>query len=375
TELTKETFTGKELDEETGMYYFGARYYDAALGRWSVTDPAGQFHSPYAYANNPVSYVDPNGEFAFLVPILVAAAIGAGTSAAVYSTTAGVTGNWNLKDFGKATAFGAVSGAISGGIGSAFAGSALGQTASFGVLSNSASTTLSNVVFGNNITAGTLVGSVVGGVIGGQLPKFSGAEGGILANVSSEIAHSSIKGALTGSVSGGLAAAVDGRNVLSGFAQGAYQGAVGGIGISTASILAFGASYRPEIVEDYDFGKNRPIYRRGTFLTKAFFRGGGITLGRTLVTNRFTEKDIQKAIANNPYANPDGVRNAYIQANEELILHETVHHYQIRGLGLGRFYSQSVGSYLKHGFRASYNKPMTLEWRADYFSKFLYGLR
>jgi len=62
-EPTKETFTGKELDEETGRYYFGARYYDAALGRWSVTDPAGQFASPYAYAGNPVSYTDPDGEF------------------------------------------------------------------------------------------------------------------------------------------------------------------------------------------------------------------------------------------------------------------------------------------------------------------------
>jgi len=62
-EPTKETFTGKELDEETGRYYFGARYYDAALGRWPVVDPQGQFASPYAYANNPLSYTDPDGEF------------------------------------------------------------------------------------------------------------------------------------------------------------------------------------------------------------------------------------------------------------------------------------------------------------------------
>jgi len=66
-EPTKETFTGKERDAETGRYYFGARYYDAALGRWSVTDPAGQFASPYVYANNPLSYTDPDGEFVGLV--------------------------------------------------------------------------------------------------------------------------------------------------------------------------------------------------------------------------------------------------------------------------------------------------------------------
>src|SRR5690554_6446961 len=73
TETTKETFTGKELDEETGLYYFGARYYAAALGRWSVVDPAGQFHTPYAYANNPVSYVDPDGEFALFAAIALGA--------------------------------------------------------------------------------------------------------------------------------------------------------------------------------------------------------------------------------------------------------------------------------------------------------------
>ena len=33
-------FTGKELDEETGLYYFGARYYDPVRARWASADPA-----------------------------------------------------------------------------------------------------------------------------------------------------------------------------------------------------------------------------------------------------------------------------------------------------------------------------------------------
>ncbi len=33
-------FTGKELDPETGLYYFGARYYDPVLSRWTSADPA-----------------------------------------------------------------------------------------------------------------------------------------------------------------------------------------------------------------------------------------------------------------------------------------------------------------------------------------------
>lgn len=58
-------YTGKERDEETGLYYHGARYYIPWLGRWSACDPmeakyAGM--SPYNYAmNNPVMMNDPSG--------------------------------------------------------------------------------------------------------------------------------------------------------------------------------------------------------------------------------------------------------------------------------------------------------------------------
>jgi RHS repeat-associated protein len=39
-------FTSKELDEETGLYYFGARYLDPATGRWMSTDPALEKYLP-----------------------------------------------------------------------------------------------------------------------------------------------------------------------------------------------------------------------------------------------------------------------------------------------------------------------------------------
>ncbi len=64
-------FTGKERDQETGLDYFGARYYSAAQGRFSspdnflddttALDP--QRWNLYAHArNNPLPCVDPNGE-------------------------------------------------------------------------------------------------------------------------------------------------------------------------------------------------------------------------------------------------------------------------------------------------------------------------
>jgi len=58
-------FTGKEEDPETGLIYFGARYYDAAVGIWHGVDPLSYKYpnrSSFAYcANNPIIYKDPDG--------------------------------------------------------------------------------------------------------------------------------------------------------------------------------------------------------------------------------------------------------------------------------------------------------------------------
>ena len=60
------TFSAKERDVETGLSYFGARYYTSDLSIWLSVDPMSAKYpslSPYVYcANNPVKLVDPNGE-------------------------------------------------------------------------------------------------------------------------------------------------------------------------------------------------------------------------------------------------------------------------------------------------------------------------
>jgi RHS repeat-associated protein len=58
-------YTGKERDEETGLYYHGARYYAPWLGRWTATDPKGIDANIdlYTYAiDNPVRLFDPSGQ-------------------------------------------------------------------------------------------------------------------------------------------------------------------------------------------------------------------------------------------------------------------------------------------------------------------------
>jgi RHS repeat-associated protein len=86
----RKKFTGKELDEETGLYNFLARFYDPKMGRFIVADPidysdsgirlAGgknlqaflanpQNLNRYTYClNNPLKYIDPDGLLTDLVP-------------------------------------------------------------------------------------------------------------------------------------------------------------------------------------------------------------------------------------------------------------------------------------------------------------------
>ncbi|QTY28296.1 RHS repeat-associated core domain-containing protein [Flavobacterium sp. CS20] len=62
---TRYKYNGKEFDQETGNYYYGARYYNPKNSLWLSVDPLAEKYpswSPYNYTmNNPVRYVDPTG--------------------------------------------------------------------------------------------------------------------------------------------------------------------------------------------------------------------------------------------------------------------------------------------------------------------------
>jgi RHS repeat-associated protein len=74
-------FTGKERDAETGLDYFGARYYPPHLGRFTTTDPVldrgaallnPQRWNRYSYAlGNPVRFTDPDGRNPIIVGLFL----------------------------------------------------------------------------------------------------------------------------------------------------------------------------------------------------------------------------------------------------------------------------------------------------------------
>jgi uncharacterized protein RhaS with RHS repeats len=119
-------FTGKELDRETGLYYYGARYLDPKRSRWISSDPAFEEYLPvppvdeearkhnenlpgmggvfnlvnlntYHYSgNNPVKYIDPDGKAIETPWDLASAALGAVSSYLSYKNKNYIGGTINL---------------------------------------------------------------------------------------------------------------------------------------------------------------------------------------------------------------------------------------------------------------------------------------
>ena len=162
--LTSHYFTGKELESTTGLYYYGARYYDPQLGRFITPDSIVQ--SPYdpqslnrySYCrNNPINYVDPTGHWWFIVTAIIAVVKAAAAVAAAHPFITGAILNValnarNINSFGSFAAYAGI-GAISGGA-AAGAGGAIG-----GVL-------------------GSFWGSLAAGAAGGLIGGFGNASYG-----------------------------------------------------------------------------------------------------------------------------------------------------------------------------------------------------
>jgi RHS repeat-associated protein len=102
-------FTGRAYDAETGLYYYRARYYDYATGRFLQPDPTGYASglNLYTYcSNNPAVFVDPDGQLHLLVTGLIVGLAGGLVNGAL---------EWNAgRSFSTGFAVGFVGGAVTG---------------------------------------------------------------------------------------------------------------------------------------------------------------------------------------------------------------------------------------------------------------------
>ncbi|MEM9834094.1 MAG: RHS repeat-associated core domain-containing protein [Bacteroidota bacterium] len=197
------------------VYDFGARLYDPTVGIFYATDPANQFHNPYAgIGNNPVNMVDPDGEFAWLIPIAIGAAVNVATNWSSISS-AGSFGQGLAQAAGFA-GVGALQGAstLLGPAGFALGG-AIGGVGNTWIQGGSGSQILQSGIVGS-------ISGLAGGVAG--TAAVSGL-GSLASPVLDGLAKGAVGGAAGGFLGGGIASGITGGNFLDGALQGAWQGA------------------------------------------------------------------------------------------------------------------------------------------------------
>ena len=303
-EVAQFYFTGQKFDEESGLYYYNARYYDPGLGRFItadtiVQDPEGnpQTFNRYSYTgNNPVNYTDPTGHFfGFIIATIVKAVMAAATyiaaNAAVIATGAligGVIGGVSSVvmggNFWQGAAIGAIGGAAFAGIAPAFSGiaktimtgtsqiSLIGSAATIesfttGFLAGAAAGAATAAYTGSNVGRGALSGGALGAVGSFGAPNFKPFGSGKIGSVANRMANTSATGAATGAAYAGIT----GRDI----SEGAKRGAIGWLA---------GETFNMAVSHSVGFlasGK-APIFKDGVFYYDAKNWGGWITFGNVV---------------------------------------------------------------------------------------------
>lgn len=165
-------YTGKELDDSTGLYFYSARYYDPVIGKFITADTIvpnpldPEAFNRYAYANNnPLSYTDPTGHFGFFAAFAIGFAFSATVTAIQGGDFGAILTNGFIGGLAAAAgngAFTAVQGATASTI---LAGVAAGVSAAL-VSSAAYSAAGYDVNIGKNIGLGALAGGITGGIAG-----------------------------------------------------------------------------------------------------------------------------------------------------------------------------------------------------------------
>lgn len=193
----RQKFTGKERDVETGLDYFYARHYSSLSGRFMSVDPYDPLTQPggletyltqpqnwnrYTYGlNNPLKYIDPDGENPLLAAAAAGAALGALAGGGLELVKQLASGkslkevNW--RKVGAAAAGGAVVGAVAGMTGGLSLLSASGAMAGASVLGGVVDRGLdgdpTTGAFDKSEMTIDLVAGFAGGVIGHRALKYA----------------------------------------------------------------------------------------------------------------------------------------------------------------------------------------------------------
>jgi RHS repeat-associated protein len=179
-------YTAEVLDEETGLYFYGARYYDPQLGRFIQPDTVipnefdPQSYDRYAYAlNNPLKIIDPNGHAGKEVADWWSARVNtafefytSGSQSTLWLTTMGSV-NTLVGGFSEPLRFGSSAGAVSGD-----PHATLGDAVLAGVQEGTRAVAIVPVGAALGKATGTLVNSLAASVEGEATGELAGSLGG-----------------------------------------------------------------------------------------------------------------------------------------------------------------------------------------------------
>ena len=175
-------FTGHEHLEEFALINMNGRIYDPMLGRFFSPDPYVQLpgyagsYNRYSYCfNNPLVYVDPDGEIAWFVPIIIGDVIG-GTSGAIIGHSKGAKGLDMVGYIAGGALIGGLSGGAASGV-SALGGAAWWAGAAAGAVAGAGFNGLATGWDGNAMLKGAAIGAIAG-FVGGSIATTIGGPGG-----------------------------------------------------------------------------------------------------------------------------------------------------------------------------------------------------
>jgi RHS repeat-associated protein len=246
-------YTGHEHLKTVGLIHMNGRLYDPQLRRFLSPDNYvqdsfnTQNYNRYGYVyNNPLLYTDPSGEIAFLAVVGIAMAVGIITNG-INNMINGVPFWYGM---GKSGTMGAISGAISFGIG-AVANSAFGVLTSvnkalFQAAMHGITGGLMSEIQGGTFASGFAAGAVSSLVASGV--ESLGQNGGIGCDNGNDVALKNNFGSsgaykvvmiASGGLSGGLSSTIAGGNFMDGFRQGVITSGLNHLGNEIGNAISY----------------------------------------------------------------------------------------------------------------------------------------